>query len=455
MGLTMRERHAVTRELTERYRKATKKQQGVLLNDFCALTGYSRYHARFLLRNCGREFTKTVGAKRVVFICAQARAEGAARKRPRRYGGAAFLEALKRLWALSDGLCGKRLKAFLTETIPHLERCGTLEEIVPSRQILAQLETVSAATLDRLLAASKQEARLKGRSSGTRAGSLLKHQIPIRTFAQWNETAPGFCEVDLVAHDGGAAFGQYCQTLTLTDVATGWTETKAVQNKAECHVFAALGQIRAQLPFALLGLDSDNGGEFINDNLVRYCHKEQITFTRSREYRKNDNCFVEQKNNSVVRRFVGYYRFDTREQLALLNAFYDRLRLYTNFFLPVMRLKEKHRDGSRLTRRYDEPRTSYRRLLNHPELAPERKELLEAQYARLNLVTLKRELNRLQAQLIESALAAPPLPKRWAPPADHPWRQSNERIIQEALARAPQKAPSGTAESLQQRTACP
>jgi len=440
MGLTMRERHAVTRELTERYRKATKKQQGTMLTDFCALTGYSRYHARFLLRNCGRQITKMVGRERVTFTCAQARTESAPRRRARRYGNAAFLEALRRLWALSDGLCGKRLKAFLIETIPHLHTCGTLAAIVAAEEILPQLQAVSAATLDRLLAPTKQEARLKGRS-GTRAGSLLKYHIPIRTFAQWNETAPGFCEVDLVAHDGGASFGQYCQTLTVTDIATGWTETKAVQNKAEKHVFAALQEIRAHLPFALLGLDSDNGGEFINDQLVRYCQREQITFTRSRPYRKNDNCFVEQKNNSIVRRTVGYYRFDTPEQLALLNELYARLRLYTNFFLPVMRLKEKHRDGSRLTRRYDTPRTPFRRLLDHPELTQERKDLLQRDYARLNIVTLKRDINQLQARLFESALAAPPLPKRWATPDDnHPWRKAVKPQRKPAPAPAPKAA---------------
>jgi len=436
MGLTMRERHAVTRELTERYRKGSKKDRGIILTDFCTLTGYDRCYARFLLRNCGKRLVKMVRTKRIVFTCAHARTEGAARKRPRRYSSQDFLEALKKLWALSDGLCGKRLKAFLQETIPHLDACGTLAAIVPMPpEILEQLQTVSAATLDRVLAPAKQQARLKGRS-GTRPGSLLKYHIPIRTFAQWNESAPGFCEVDLVAHDGSFAVGDYCQTLTLTDIATGWTETKAVQNKAQCHVFAALKEIRARLPFPLLGLDSDNGSEFINGELVRYCQQEHISFTRSRPYKKNDNCFVEQRNNSVVRRTVGYYRFDTPEQLSLLNALYERLRLYTNYFLPVMRLKEKHRDGSHLTRRYDAPQTSYKRLLQHPDLAQEPKDTLRQEYASLNIVTLKREINQLQTRLFASALAAPPLPKRWAPGEHHPWRKSDDPNIQEAPTRA-------------------
>ena len=436
MGLTMRERHAVTRELTERYRKATKKQRGVLLSDFCALTGYNRCYARFVLRNCGKRVLKIVGRKRIVFTCAHARPEGARRKRPKRYGSPTFLEAVKRLWALSDGLCGKRLKVFIAETIPHLVTCQTLAAIVPAPEALEQLHMVSAATLDRLLAHAKQEARLKGRS-GTRPGSLLKYHIPIRTFAQWNDSAPGFCEVDLVAHDGGFAFGDYCQTLTLTDIASGWTETEAVQNKAQMHVFAALKELRACLPFALLGVDSDNGGEFINGQFLRYCQGEHITFTRSRPYKKNDNCFVEQRNNSVVRRAVGYYRFDTPEQLLLLNRLYERLRLYTNFFLPVMRLKEKQRDGSRLTRRYDEPRTPYKRLLEHPALPQERKDALRAQYASLNIITLKREINQFQARLFESALTAPPLQAMHSTPSEaHPWRKSNDPKIKNVIRQA-------------------
>jgi len=192
---------------------------------------------------------------------------------------------------------------------------------------------------------------------------LLKHHIPIRTFADWNEQCPGFCEADLVAHDGGAAFDEYCQTLTLTDIATGWTETAALKNKAQIHVFAGLQELRSRLPFPLLGIDSDNGSEFINNQLLRYCQDQHITFTRSRPLRKNDNCFVEQKNYSIVRRSVGYYRYDTPKQLNLLRSLYARLRLYNNFFLPGMKLKEKVRSGSKLTRRYDQPQTPYRRIL--------------------------------------------------------------------------------------------
>jgi hypothetical protein len=287
-----------------------------------------------------------------------------------------------------------------------------------------QLLTISAATLDRLLAPTKHQARLKGRS-GTRPGTLLKQHIPIRTSADWNDAAPGFCEVDLVAHDGGAAVGEYCHTLTLTDVATAWTETEAVQNKAQIHVFAALQEIRRRMPFPLLGLDSDNGSEFINHELWRYCDLHQITFTRSRAYKKNDNCYVEQKNNSVVRRTVAYYRYDRPEQQMLLHELYHLLRLYANFFLPVMKLKEKIRTGSHLTRHYDSPKTPFKRLLEHPQLSDVVKKALLREYNTLNIVTLKRELNRLQDELFHSALQLPVLHKSWGPGPDHPWRKSD------------------------------
>jgi hypothetical protein len=423
MGLTMHERHAVVRELAPRFRKAAKKERTWIIDEFVALTGYNRCYAAFILRSCGRRQTRIVQGRRLVFTPAHARAPGSKRSRSGSYGSPAFLDVLKRLWALSDGLCGKRLVAFLREIVPHLEGQGALK--VSNPELRQQLVTVSAATVDRLLVKTKNECRLKGRSL-TRPGTLLKHQIPIRTFSQWDDLRPGFCEMDLVAHDGGSAFGDFCQTLTLTDVATCWTELKAVQNKAQCHVFAALKEIRREMPFALLGVDSDNGGEFINGNLLSYCITEHITFTRSRPHRKNDNCFVEQKNYSIVRRAVGYYRYDTPQQLLLLNELYQHLRLYTNFFQPVMKLKEKIRRGSRVTRRYDTPQTPYARLLAHPQLPPETKEALTRQYHTLNVIALKREINRLQNALFRLAVEAGPPPKPPSNPPypgpDHPWR---------------------------------
>jgi hypothetical protein len=268
-----------------------------------------------------------------------------------------------------------------------------------SAETEAKLLTISAATIDRLLATERKKQVIKGRTL-TKPGAMLKHQIPIRTFSDWDENKPGFVEIDLVGHDGGDARGDFCQTLDVTDVCTGWTETRAVRNKAQVWVFEALTHIRRSLPCPLLGIDSDNGGEFINHHLHGYCEQEQITFTRARPSRKNDNCFVEEKNNSVVRRNVGYRRYDTPEQLKILNDLYDELRLYTNYFLPVMKLVRKHRVGSKIKKIYDKPRTPYQRMLASPQLSKAKKKALRETYATLNPARLKRNITSLQDQLV-------------------------------------------------------
>ena len=212
-------------------------------------------------------------------------------------------------------------------------------------------------------------------------------------------------EVDLVSHEGGNSRGEFCYTLTLTDVATGWTECRAVQNRAQQWTFQALKRLRTRLPFALLGLDSDNGSEFINAHLVDYCNQEKITFTRSRPYRKNDNCFVEQKNNVVVRTWVGYFRFDTESEQALMNRLYDLHRLYFNFFQPQMKLVEKTRQGAKVRRRYDTPQTPYQRLLTSGVLDARERTQLQDTYQTLNPAQLQREMLDLQDQLWQRAAA--------------------------------------------------
>ncbi len=420
----MRERHAIVRELAPRFQKAKKKERGRLLDQCVEVTGYTRTYAAYVLRLCGTKQVRMIEGKRVVFVPGHARSPGQQRNRRGTYKHPALMPALKLLWALSDGLCGKRLSAFIREILPMLERQGSID--VPDDALRRDLLRISPATLDRLLASTKSRMSLKGRST-TRPGTLLKYHIPVRTFADWSEERPGFCEIDLVAHDGGSGFGEFVQSLNATDIATGWTEPRAVKNKAQRNVFEALKDIRKELPFPLLGIDSDNGSEFINLELLNYCTSEKITFTRSRPYRKNDNCFVEQKNYSVVRRTVAYYRYDTTEQLELMRRLYQLLRLYINFFQPVMKLKEKIRQGSRVTRRYDEPQTPYRRVLKHPLISEEIKQTLRTQYEHLSLVEIKRELNGLQAQLFQSALLRPgapkPIQRGGLQKLNHPWTQ--------------------------------
>jgi len=299
-------------------------------------------------------------------------------------------------------------------------------KIVVDAETLEKLGRISAATIDRMLASERKKYQLKGRS-GTRPGSLLKQQIPMRTFSEWDEKMPGFGEIDLVGHDGGFTVGEYLQTLDVTDIYSGWTEMQAVKNKAQVWVFEALKDIRARMPFPMLGIDSDNGSEFINDHLLRYCQSERITFTRSRPYRKNDNCFVEQKNFSVIRRHVGYQRLEGEQQQAVLNNIYHYLRLYVNYFQPSMRLASKQRNGSQVKKTYHRAETPYRKLLRSPHLTNEQKQKLTHQYNQLNPADLKRRIEALQEKLLKTAVRT--RQKTFMPGASGPWHESNDRFF--------------------------
>jgi len=281
--------------------------------------------------------------------------------------------------------------------LPGLVQSGALQV---SPACYQRLLRISHATIDRLLAGRRPQVRS---SRGfTKPGTLLKHQIAVRTWADWTEDRPGFCEMDLVDHSGGLIIrgADHAWTLCFTDVHTAWTECVAVRNKAQIHVFEAIRCARARLPFPLLGVDSDNGSEFINDQLRRYCGRERLTFTRARAGRRNDNAYVEQKNWSVVRRAVGYYRYDTPQLLDLLNRLYALLHDYTNSFLPVAKLHSKTRDGSRVTRTYDKPQTPYARVLASPHVSEEHRAALREIYAVLNVVHLRQQINQLQAEII-------------------------------------------------------
>jgi len=256
---------------------------------------------------------------------------------------ALILPQLRKLWAAGFFACGKRLGAFLPELVDLLVAGDELQVTGFEERLL---RSASSATIDRLLAADRSPQQR--RVSTTKAGALLRSQIPVRTFADWTEQQPGFLEIDLVAHCGESTRGEPLWTLDLTDVLTGWTVLVAMKGKGQQGTEAALEAARKQLPFPVKGIDCDNGSEFINAHLVKYCAARQITFTRCRPYKKNDQCHVEERNGSVVRQFVGYRRFESDEELALLRAVYLRVNRYHNYYWPMMRLQSRERQGSKV-----------------------------------------------------------------------------------------------------------
>jgi hypothetical protein len=381
----MKQRKAVTRETLERYRRASRREKTRILEQYTKLTGYHRKYALGLLNG-------TQGVRKASAIKER-------RGRPRIYTQS-VLEALRLLWAMFNFMCGRRLAPAIRVNLVVLEKFRELRGL--DARTREKLLRMSPATIDRLLADERKKLRLKGRSH-TRPGSLRRGLIPIRTFGKEDQKEPGFVEVDLVAHDGGSSRGEFAQTLTLTDVDTGWTEVRGVRNKAQKWVFPALRFLASLLPFGIKGLNADNGGEFINKNLLTWCQDNHVAFTRSRPYRKNDNPYVEQKNNSVVRTAVGYMRYDTQEELRLLNQIYVQTRLLINFFYPSMKLLEKIRIGARVKKRYDVPKTPYQRVLDCPSIDEEAKEKLRRQFAELNPAAIGRTLALLQAQLLKKA----------------------------------------------------
>jgi hypothetical protein len=302
---------------------------------------------------------------------------------------------LTRTWEICGRVCSKRLKPFLPEIVEVLEHH---QELVLTPEVKSQLLKMSRATIDRCLKPARFEEKAHGLST-TKPGTLLKKNIPIRTFADWDDARPGFVEVDLVAHCAESVEGQFLNTLTTTDISTGWTDCEAVLHRSQLLVFQAIQNMRQRLPFPLLGLDSDNGGEFINDILYRYCQEQQITFTRSRPYKKNDQAHVEQKNWSVVRHVIGYDRFESPQELELLNSIYTDLRLYVNFFQPVLKLIGKEQVGKRTVKRYDEAATPYQRVLRSDQVDLAAKARLCHQYLQLNPVRLRNEIDDKVAML--------------------------------------------------------
>jgi len=371
-----KEKLTIVKAFAKNYRRENRKGKGELLTRLQTATGYHRKYLIVILKNIQEK-------KKII-------------RRQRQSKYLSILKPLRQLWAVSNYACGKRLIPIVPV---YLDRLIAFKELTLTKKEKRLLLMMSPATMDRLLTHDRKRINLKSRSR-TKPGTLLKHQIPIRTWADWDNAKPGFLEIDSVHHCGNSLFGEYIFTLDTVDVCTGWNECAAHQGRSEYNTVSALETIRNRLPFPLLGIDFDCGGEFVNYHLIRYADQNKISYTRSRETIKNDQAYIEQQNYSVVRRYVGYQRLDTPEQLEILNQLYRKLSDYQNFFQPVMRLKTKTRDGARVTRKYDKPKTAYQRILEREDIPKKTKRQLTERFLKLNPKRLILRITELGKKLI-------------------------------------------------------
>lgn len=368
--MSQKSKDELLKAVRPRYHQANRTEKQQILDELVAVTGYHRKYAIQVLNHPPKRKKRKKRTSQTKYqgpVCA----------------------ASEQIWRTANCICGKRLAPVLPQYIEALERFG---ELTLDDAMRAQLLTISPATADRLLKRARERTKPHGLSA-TKPGTLLKHAIPIRTFAQWDDAQPGFVEVDLVAHCGETTQGEYLNSLDMVDVCTRWVELAALMNRSQATVTAAIAAAQIRLPYPLLGLDSDNGSELINNNLKRFCEQAQITFTRCRPYHKNDQAYVEQKNWTAVRQIVGYDRYEGEAACAALAALYESLRLYINFFQPVMVLVDK------VTKRYDQAKTPYQRILDRPDVPEATKSRLRQLYQTLNPAQLLRQIQARQDAL--------------------------------------------------------
>lgn len=373
------DKYAIIRAFAKDYKRASKKEKGRILSEVIKLTGYYKTYAVELLRD-------PVRPKQHKAI---------KRSRPSSY--LPVFKELKKLWAISNFACGKILVPSLPGFLEQLIKFKELKITANQKKLLLK---ISPATVDRLLKTERKRLQIKGKS-GTKPGPLLKHQIPVRVFTPWDEQVPGFVEIDYVAHCGETLADTYINTLDATDIATCWTEKEACMGRSERATVEAFEKLEGKFPFHILGVDSDNDTLFINWHFMRMCRRKKITFTRSRAYRKNDQAHIEQKNWSTVRKIIGYKRLETEKQLEVLNQIYQLLSNYLNFFISNSKLVRKDHIGSKVKRIYDQPKTAYLRVLEHPGIEMEVKKRLKEKYQDLNPAQLMRQINKLVNQLLK------------------------------------------------------
>ena len=363
------------KHLTKRYKAASRNEKGEILKELCESSGFHRKHAIRLLNMSPKKQKRKIKTGR-----------------PKTYSDSVYLEALKRIWLLTDQLCGKRLKMALPIWLPFYgEAYSVLEQ-----KVYDGLLSMSASTIDRMLA--QLRTKYKRSFGGTKPGSILKKHIAVKT-DQWNEDRPGFLEADTVAHCGTSLSGSFVWSLTMTDIWSGWTENRAVWNKGATGVLGQISDIEKCLPFLILGFDSDNGNEFLNWHLIRYFSNEQgaqrVIFTRSRPYHSDDNAHVEQKNWTHVRQLFGYYRFDNPNVVDLMNDLYkNEVSQLNNFFLPNFKLIKKQRIGSKIIKKHSKPATPYQRLMQSKHVDEATKKKLTEQYNQLNPFVLQKTIQK-------------------------------------------------------------
>ncbi len=363
-------------EVKPRYLKASKKEKSQILDEFCLNTGRNRKYAIHILQ--------------ARYDYHRVRREG--RKKRKKIYGPATLAVVVKIWELLEYPCGARLQPVLASTAEALER---FNEIEIKEAIKKDLEKISGRTLDRRLKRERQIRRLNRNRGTTRHGSLLKSSIPVR-ITNWDTSRVGFMEMDTAAHNGGYPSGEHIYSLDAVEIYSGWSEQIAVMGKSETGIIDAINRVKNAVPFKVLGFDSDGGSEFINWHMIKYCIKNDLVFTRSRPDRKNDNAYVEQKNYTHIRQWLGYGRYDTIKQLELINDLYrNELRLFNNFFRPVMKIETKEKINNSICRKkYDTAKTPYQRLMDCRQITVARKKELQVMYLSLNPADLKRKIEQ-------------------------------------------------------------
>jgi hypothetical protein len=364
--------------LRGRYAGGDRAERGRILDEFSAVTGFHRKHAMRLLRGGVPNQRSSARPGRQIY-------DDAVRR------------ALIVIWEASDRICGKRLRALVPIMLEAMERHGHL---VLEPEARKGLLAMSAATMDRALRNVRGQAGGRTRRR-TAPSAAVRRSVPVRTFSDWGDPVPGFFEADLVAHSGPVTKGSFVQTLTLTDIATGWTECAPLLVREQGLLTEVLAELRKRLPFPLLGFDTDNDSVFMNETVRDYCQVAGIIFTRCRPYRKNDQAWVEQKNGAVVRRIVGYRRFEGVVAAAALAELYVSVRLFVNFFQPSFKLAEKTREGAKVRKRYHPPATPYQRLMADPRASGEVKRRAEEQQSKLDPVLLLSDIRAAQQRLVE------------------------------------------------------